>query len=116
MTYPQGPAVHLSQVPNTPQVRRAKPKPFQRPVVSVTTPPAAKRAWGPTPVWQVLPGDTVADFGQVTAVHEVNVSAATTSAAPDWSVTLVGTDVGQGAPTQTWPGAETVLAFTPEYP
>jgi hypothetical protein len=120
MSLPEGPAVRVSSVPKTPGVRKVMPAPFERPSISVGSPAAARRQWRVVAVTSLRAGDTIAHFGRVSAVHE-QVSAPDagsglgTAAVVEhvvWTVTVIGTDVGQGAPERVFAGAGTVYAYT----
>ena len=50
-------------------IKKVKPKPFQRPSISVTTPAEVKREWGWVSPSDLEPGDIIPDSGVVIQVE-----------------------------------------------
>ena len=126
MSTPERAPVSRIPVPTIPngRIQRAIPKPFARPSITIGGTAAGEpwRAWRTVVAHAVKAGDIVADFGRVTVVSDqvqapVYRSGLTASQIADeltWVVTLIGTDVGHGAPVRHLHGAATVYAFIPE--
>lgn len=88
-----------------PKIQKKIPAPYSRPSISVGEAKRAKRGWKQTPVTELVKDDIVADFGRVETVEEFVVRDPYA-----WNVKLTN---AFGA-TKTFPGHDTVLAFSRE--